>query len=62
MEIFRIREELKPLRKEIKMCVKILQHSKEMEERMRQAEKLENQMKNGGGEKKKESKKREGGR
>lgn len=60
--IAEIREELKPLRKEIKMCVKILQHSKEMEERMRQAEKLENQMKNGGGEKKKESKKREGGR
>lgn len=60
--IAEIREELKPLRKEIKMCVKILQHSKEMEERMRQAEKLENQMKNGGGEKKQESRKREGGR
>lgn len=60
--IAEIREELKPLRKEIKMCVKILQHSKEMEERMRQAEKLENQVKNDGGEKKQESRKREGGR
>lgn len=32
--------ELKPLRKEIRMCVKILQQSEEMEERMRQAEEL----------------------
>ncbi len=32
--------ELKPLRKEIKLCRKILQQSEEMEERMRQAEEL----------------------
>lgn len=60
--IAEIKEELKPLRKEIKMCVKILQHSKEMEERMRQAEKLESQRKNDDGQKKQESKKREGER
>lgn len=35
-----IKEELKPLRKEIKLCVKIIQQSEEMEERMRQAEEL----------------------
>lgn len=40
--------ELKPLRKEIKLCRKILQQSEEMEERMRQAEEL--------GEKEKEEK------
>lgn len=38
--IAEIQKELKPLRREIKLCRKILQQSKEMEERMRQAEEL----------------------
>ena len=40
-----IGEELKPLRKEIRMCVRILQHSREMEERMEQAEHKQHQNK-----------------
>lgn len=40
--IARITEELKPLRKEIKMCVKILHHSREIEERLIQAEQMQN--------------------
>lgn len=40
-----IGEELKFLRKEIRMCVRILQHSREMEERMRQADHKQHQNK-----------------
>lgn len=51
--------ELKPLRKEIKLCRKILQQSKEMEERMRQEEELRRK---GKVEKAKNQKWKEGGR
>ena len=43
--IARIGEELKPLRKEIRMCVKIRQHSQEIEERMRLAEQVSQEQK-----------------
>lgn len=43
--IARIGEELKPLRKEIRMCVKIQQHSQEIEERMRLAEQVSREQK-----------------
>ncbi len=43
--IAEIGEELKPLRKEIWMCVKIRQHSQEIEERMRQAEQVSQEQK-----------------
>lgn len=41
-----IKEQLKKLRKEIKMSVEIEKHSKEMEERMRQAEQQNQQKEN----------------
>lgn len=43
--IAEIGEELKPLRKEIRMCVKIRQYSQEIEERMRQAEQVSQEQK-----------------
>lgn len=43
--IARIGEELKPLRKEIRMCVKIQQHSQEIEERMQLAEQVSREQK-----------------
>lgn len=39
--IHQITEQLKPLRKEIRLCIRIDQHSREIEERMQQAEQLE---------------------
>lgn len=57
--IVEIGGELKPLRKEIKLCRKILQQSEEMEERMRQAEEL---MEKGKEEKAKNQKWKEGER
>lgn len=43
--IGKIKDELKNLRKEIKMCIQIETHSKEMEQRMRQAEQQDAQKK-----------------
>lgn len=67
--IMEIGEDLKPLRKEIKMCRNILQQSQEMEERMKEAEELKKQMEQAEKLKKQESKekrqnrkKEEGGR
>ena len=39
--IHQITEQLKPLRKEIRLCIRIDQHSREIEEKMQQAEQLE---------------------
>ncbi len=44
--ITEITEGLKPMRKEIRMCIKIEQHSIEIEERMRQAEQLQKEQQN----------------
>ena len=44
--ISEIKDQLKQLRKEIKMCIQIETHSKEMEERMRQTEQQDAQKKN----------------
>lgn len=38
-----INEELKPLRKDIRICIRIEQQSKEMEEKMRLAEQIQRQ-------------------
>ncbi len=45
-KISEIKDQLKQLRKEIKMCIQIETHSKEMEERMRQTEQQDTQKKN----------------
>ena len=44
--ITEITEGLKPMRKEIRMCIKIEQHSIEIEERMRQVEQLQKEEQN----------------
>ena len=41
--IGQITEELKPLRKDIRICIRIEQQSKEMEEKMRLAEQIQRQ-------------------
>ena len=41
--IGRINEVLKPLRKDIRICIRIEQQSREMEERMRLAEQIQRQ-------------------
>ena len=41
--IGQITEELKPLRKDIRLCIRIEQQSREMEEKMRLAEQIQRQ-------------------
>ena len=43
VRIGQINEELKPLRKDIRICIRIEQQSKEMEEKMRLAEQIQRQ-------------------
>ena len=43
VRIGQITEELKPLRKDIRICIRIEQQSREMEERMRLAEQIQRQ-------------------
>ena len=43
VRIGHINEELKPLRKDIRICIRIEQQSREMEERMRLAEQIQRQ-------------------
>lgn len=43
VRIGQINEELKPLRKDIRICIRIEQQSREMEERMRLAEQIQRQ-------------------